>query len=816
MENVKFYPLDFVAIKNGIKIFGKKEDGKDICVIDKSLKPYFYVITEKEINSKKFIDKITKIEIEDNSEYYTVLDALEEKKNFLGKSINAIKVIVDKQSSISEVKNVIKNLPETKQIIETDISYSKRYLIEREIIPLALCKVEGDLVEDENIEFNMEGVVSKVSEDSFDSPKILAFDIEAYGTLMSEDKSKKDPIITVALIGNNGFKKAITWKNYKNKESYVEIVESEAHLIEALKQTIKEFNPDYLVGYFSDGFDLPYIIERAKKYKIEFNIGKDNSSISFSRGTRVKHARMSGVVHLDLLPFISKIMGPSLQLDSFSLDNVAQAILNDSKIAMNFYDINKAWEEGRIKEIIDYNLQDVKLTLKICEKILPNMAELVKISGLPLYDISRVTYGKLVEHYLMKRAREFNELVPNKPEKGLVALRRTHTYQGAFVMEPNPGLYENLVMLDFRSLYPSIINSKNISPATLNFESGYKSPEIEDEEGKNVSYYYEKKPHFIPLVIGDIIKKREVVKEALKKDKKNEVLKAKSYGLKTIGNAIYGYYAFFGARWYCRECASSITAFAREYIKDVIQKAAKAKFNPIYSDTDSVALSLEKNKEKDVLSFLNKINKELPGLMELELEDFYVRGIFVAKKGEEGKTMGAKKKYALINKDGDMKVIGFETVRKDWSQLARETQLKVLEIILKENKKEKALKFVRKIIGDLRDKKVKINDLILHNQLKMNLEDYRAIGPHVAIARKMKEKGYDIKAGTTVAFVISKGKGMIRDKAKLPEECEDGDYDEDYYINNQIVPCVERIFEVLGYKKEDLLTNAKQKSLGEF
>ena len=196
--------------------------------------------------------------------------------------------------------------------------------------------------------------------------------------------------------------------------------------------------------------------------------------------------------------------------------------------------------------------------------------------------------------------------------------------------------------------------------------------------------------------------------------------------------------------------------------------------------------------------------------MELELENFYPKGIFVSKKGD---AHGAKKKYALIDEEGKLKITGFETVRKDWSLIARETQLKVLEIILKEGKYENALNYVKKVIKDILDKKINFDKMIIGVQLKMQLESYKLIGPHVAVARKMKVKGYDVSPGATIYFIISNEKGMIRDKAKIPNECKD--YDAKYYIENQIIPSVGKIFEVFGIKKEQLMIK-EQKNLGEF
>src|SRR3989338_5881051 len=809
MVKIKFYPID-IDERDGVRLFGRTEDGKSIVVLDKSQESYFYIIPEKEINLDKFLDKIKDVEIDDNGIYYTIEKVVVVDKKYLGDDVKAIKVTVDKPSSIKIIKDELKKLPEVSEELEYDIPSYRKYLIDKEITPLTLCEVDGELIENMGILY-IDGKVSQISEKICDNYRMLAFDIETYSTA-NEEAIGDNPIISLALYGNDGFKKVITWKKFKDANEDIEFVGSEDELIEKFKNHVKNYDPDFLVGYYSDGFDFPQIMDRTKKYKINLGLGKDRSNVNFTERGKIKSAKINGIVHLDIYKFISKIMAGSLNLDSYSLGSVSNAILGENKLQMDFVDINQAWDKGDVSGICDYNLQDSRLTLRLAERILPNLIEIAKIVGINIFDVCRVSYGQLVESYLIKRAKEFNVLIPNKPSGDIIAMRKVHTYQGGFVMEPKPGLYENLVVLDFMSLYPSIIVSKNISPSSLNKSKGYKSPDIVEESGRKVNYYFDKKESFIPSVIKDIILRRQRIKEILK-GKKDSVLKARSYGLKTIMNAAYGYYAFFGARWYSKECASAITAFAREYIQEAIKGAEKFGLNVIYADTDGFAAVLNKKTENDILNFLDKLNDELPGLMELELEDFYKRGIFVSKKGEGS---GAKKKYALINKDGELKIIGFETVRRDWSFIARKTQKKVLEIILKENDGEKAMNYVKDVISKLRKKEVKIKDLIIFTQLRMKLEDYVQIGPHVSVARKMQKKGVKVGVGSPIWFVIKSGKGMIRDKADIPENVKEGGYDEDYYVNNQIVPSVERIFDVLKYNKEDLIKDKTQSSLGDF
>jgi len=310
------------------------------------------------------------------------------------------------------------------------------------------------------------------------------------------------------------------------------------------------------------------------------------------------------------------------------------------------------------------------------------------------------------------------------------------------------------------------------------------------------------------------------IKEIIKKEK-NIFLEARSESLKILANASYGYFAFFAARWYSIECARSITDYGRYYIQKVIKSAQENGFNVIYSDTDSVFFTLgveqkkeEREKKKEqAIKFADAINAELPGLMELEYDGFYPRGIFVfAKIGQ----YGAKKRYALVNEENNLKIVGFETIRRNVSFIAKDTQERVLNIILKENNKEKAVKYVREIIQKLREKKVPKDKVTIYTQLQKGITDYDQVGPHVAVARIMQQKGIDVDAGTLIKYIVVQGNEIVSKRSRIPEDVDEGEYDPEYYINNQVIPSIERIFNVIGINKEELTEDKDQSKLGSF
>ena len=824
MASIDFFPTDITHTTTSgtpaIQLFGRTHNGKKICVIDDQFHSYFWVIPEDSSKIRTLVKKIEALKITDKDRLIYATKTEVHQKVYLGENIEAIKVSLNDHRGIQALRHEIRTLPGVISAKEADISYEKKYLVEKEIIPLLSTAVEGEPVPIKNLNVDIAlkpQTITQKTDVFVKDPKILSFDIEVYNKTRYPDE-EVDPVLMVAFSGSDGFSKVITWKTFKDPKKYIEFVKNEEALIYRFKEIIQEYKPDYLVGYFSDGFDLPYMRERADKHNIPLDLGLDNSTVRLRKTRGSVTARITGIPHVDIYKFIRRVMSNTLDIDSYDLDTVGKALLGEGKTqGAPIEDLHHAWdhEPERLKDYCEYNLQDAKITLRLLNVMLPNLNEMVKLVGQPIYDVCRMTFGQLVEWYLIKHAKEANQIVPNRPLYTERAKRSTQSYEGAFVFQPEPGLYSDVVVFDFRSLYPSIVSAHNIDPGTLTTEAkdAHKTPDILVNK-KNIYYYFNyKKEGFIPNVLKDVILRRNRIKEMMKKKgggKANPLLHARQDSLKILSNSFYGYFAFAGSRWYSNECAAAITAYGRHYIKTIIDKAQRAKFKTIYSDTDSIFIALGKKSRPDVMKFLRDVNMELPSLMELEFEGFYPKGIFVMKKGE---ARGAKKKYALIDENNQIKVTGFETVRGDWSTIAKEAQNNVLEIVLKDNDAKKATTYIKTIINDIKNKKVPLEKMVIKKQLKKDILDYESIGPHVAVAKKLQEQGISVSAGTMIKFVIDEGKGTIGERAKHVDECTG--YDADYYINNQVIPAVAPIFEVLGVQKEQLM-DVEQSKLGEF
>ena len=218
-------------------------------------------------------------------------------------------------------------------------------------------------------------------------------------------------------------------------------------------------------------------------------------------------------------------------------------------------------------------------------------------------------------------------------------------------------------------------------------------------------------------------------------------------------------------------------------------------------------LELEAEIKTQAQKFITYLNSTLPESMELEYEGFYRRGFFVS-----------KKRYAVIE-DGEIIAKGLELVRRDWAPIVKKTQESVLMAILNEGDPDKAIKEVKKVLKRIKNGDVERKELIIHTQITKPLDQYKQVGPHVIAARKIEEHGIKVTRGTIIQYIIVKGKGSISQRA-IPYEYSEGYvYDKDYYINNQMIPAIERIMYSFGYTRKDLEDIAKgeiQQSLDAF
>jgi len=834
---IEFIPIDYDYFdfqgKNHAKIIGRDNKGKRVCVID-SCDVYLWAILKDKVKDNqidKLIEKIQKIKLDVKGRQTKVEKVELHDKNFMEKQVKALKIFATNYKDLHDIADKL-DLPEIEKRRGYDLGYITHYIIEKKLNPLCWYEVSGEMLNNSqdfggidmalDVDFCIKAEkIKELDNKTKFKPKTLAYDIET-------DKLEigKGEILMVSLVGEN-FKKVITWKPQKSKISegtqkskgflmkskskpnYVEYVKDEAELIEKFVEHVKKISPDFLVGYFSDGFDLPYLKVRAEKHNVKLSLGLDNSQPRFSRGITMT-GKINGITHIDILKFIRTAYAQYMQSETLTLNEVAKEFLGDTKKDFKIKHSSELGEHDW-KKYYEYNLHDSILTLGLFKKFWPDMLEFTKVIQEPIFDISRNGLSKQVESYIIHNLDRFNEIPEKRPTHDEISKRRNRQkVEGAFVLEPKPGLYENLVMFDFTSMHTSIIISMNISKATLLEKPEKDAYSIKTREG---TYYFSKKQGFFPALLKEIFEKRKEHKKAYQKNP-DVITLARSNAFKLLSASAHGYIGFFGARYYSIESSASILAFVRKFNKEAIEKTEKAGYHVIHSDTDSVAFTSEGKSKKQILEFLEKLNKDLPGIMELELEGFFKRGLWVTTRAG---TFGAKKKYALIDEKNNIKIRGFETVRRDWCKIARQVQNKVINQILKDGDEKKALEYVKEIVKKIKQRKINKEDIIIRTQLKKPISEYKAISPHVIAAKKMQEKEIPVGEGNLISYYIAETrdkKKLVRDKVKLP--IEKGEYNIQYYLERQLMPAIENIFNVFNVNIKEIIDGKKQMTLGDF
>lgn len=752
----------------------------------KDFEPYIWAVCDAdEIESKiRIIEKISK---ESYGKNITVKNCIVKERYLFGSKLDAIKILFHHPA---DVPNLRKEIEDQIDIYEYDIPFSRRFLIDTNLIPAV--HYNFDLQEEDDTlltkKFHM-------AEDIELNLKVLAFDIEVH--CKAKPDPQKDPIIMIG-ISTNDFDKVITYK--KVESDYIEIVENEKLMLKRFLDIIFEYNPDIIYTYNGDTFDFPYIYNRAKKLNIDHPV-IDELRIN-KRGIN-DTSKIPGMVHIDLYPLSRKL----LSLNKYTLENVYLNFLGKQKSKLQLDEMNNYWEKGTQEGLLTialYNKEDSIAAKEIGAAIGPLEVELSRIVGQNIYDISRMASSNMVEYLLMKRAFEEKTIVPNKPKGSEYLERSSYTYEGGFVLDPQKGLHEHIAVFDFRSLYPSIIIAHNIDPNTIGCEC------CDNVSPEGINFCLNKKG-FIPEILKELLERRIKIKGKLKEaanKKEKTIYDSQQWALKILANSFYGYMGYPRSRWYSKEAASSIASWGRDYIHKAIKIAEDMGINVLYGDTDSLFLGLDSEDIEKSNRFRDKVNSTLPDFMELDFQGYYRRGFFVS-----------KKRYAIIDKENNILTKGLEVVRRDWAEIAKKSQESVLKTILEGEGPEKAAEIVSRITQDLVEGKAPLDSLIIYTQLTMPISKYKQIGPHVVVAKRMKERGEDIKAGSMISFIVKSGEGMVRDRAYDVETFKKlgYKYDANYYIDNQVLPAVMRILKGFGYSEEDLkFSKNKQMTLGDF
>lgn len=512
-------------------------------------------------------------------------------------------------------------------------------------------------------------------------------DIETLFTAGGIDKAVREatsPIMSICCYDSMVGYRVFCWREGQVIDGeIVKCFNTEKEMVDAYLAFLKENFPDAIVGWNAGRFDFPYMFTRFGEErwrnvspigmfrKWEFQeepaeyskVDKKKWSGKNTRRTTWKLAGTTFMDYMDLYKMLASISGAGL--DSYALDNVAKKELDIAKIEFDL----KKMAEVPLEELVAYNLRDVEIMVKLEEKkgILRFYNQARKVARSELDSV--LNTSRMVDNLMLHYARKNKYVLPSKNREIV-----HEKFEGAYVKEPVPGLYDWVAVYDFASLYPNIMLTFNMSPETIT-----KDPT--NAIRVNDLLFSNETKGLYPTVCKDFMDARDRVKKEIKKhvvgSSKRIMLEAEYAALKVMTNSIYGYSAFPGARLYSSEVGSSITYIGREMVQ-YIEKHADIEI--LYADTDSVFVKLPVTNSVEAMVEIKRISKKIKEVVDEFVTSFGLKTHtfeMAFEKLYQRLFLGAKKRYVgwLVYKGeicDSTEIRGYETRRSDTPLLAKD------------------------------------------------------------------------------------------------------------------------------------------------
>lgn len=593
------------------------------------------------------------------------------------------------------------------------------------------------------------------------------------------------------------------------ENTLIEWFENEAALLIGLRDRINSIDPDLLIGWNFVNFDMQILLKRAVKHKISFYIGRDSRPPTWrdARGDVGKgYVSMAGRLAID---GIDALKSATWSFPSFSLEHVSQTLLSRGKKVEQDVDDRLAEIQHNFRynkpALAAYNIEDCQLVLEIFDhtRIIEYLVLRCQITGLEL-DRAGGSVAAFTNLYL-PRLHRGGYIAPNLPADGGLAS------PGGYVMDSKPGLYRNVLVLDFKSLYPSIIRTFKIDPMGLIEGLRNKVQSIPGFRGG----CFHRSHHYLPQIITDLWQQRDQAK------RDNDL--PRSQAIKILMNSFYGVLGSSGCRFYDYRLASSITMRGHEIMQFTREWIEQQGYEVIYGDTDSTFVRLNQtfdqsqciqigNELTDLINqkWRNRLAEEfdLECFLEIEFETCFSRFLMPTIRGSEA---GSKKRYAgliLDNRTGKDQIVfkGLENVRTDWTDLAKEFQLGLFQMVFHDQDPSDLIKrTVDETLAGERDQQ-----LVYKKQLRRKLSAYvKNVPPHVRAARLADERNRE--QGKSLKY---QNKGwisyIITTNGPEPVEHKVSPIDYDHYIDKQLKPVADAVLPFVNLDFDTLISAQAQ------
>ncbi|MER3601529.1 MAG: DNA mismatch repair protein MutH [Nitrososphaerota archaeon] len=634
--------------------------------------------------------------------------------------------------------------------------------------------------------------------------KRLALDIEvdAGGLNRVPDTAEaKERVLAIGLVGSDGRKEVLLLRRERplgekgGLEASVIPFEDEREMLLSAFERMMEY--PFVVTFNGDDFDLNYLYHRA----LRLGIHREAIPITMGRD----YAALAHGVHIDLYrTFVNR----SIQNYAFgrrytehTLEGVAEGLLGEGKLEY----------EGRLEDLpllslAQYCYRDAQLTYQLTsfddEVLLKLLTVIARIAKLPIDDVARLGVSQWIRSMMYMAHRRQGYLIPRKDDlarKGGAsseAVIRGKKYKGALVVEPKSGVHFNVKVLDFASLYPSIIKVFNLSYETVRCPH----PECRANVIHETDHWVcTKRRGITSLLIGSLRDLRVKYYKHLAKSPglsrvERSFYSVISQGLKVILNAAYGVFGFEEFPLYCLPVADATAAIGRYIISRTIEQCGTLGVEVVYGDTDS--LFIKSPAEEPVERIRSWAEAELR--VELELDKVYKYAAF----------SGRKKNYFGVLPDGSVDIKGLTGKKSHTPLFIKKLFQQALQYLGEVNTPEDFMKarertkeLLREGYLQLKERKVPLEELAFRVMLGKNPEEYAETTPqHIKAARLLQERGKEVKAGDIIYFVKVMGPLGVKPLELTRKE----EVDVDKYVEF-LKGTFEQVLDALGYDFEELM-----------
>ena len=670
-------------------------------------------------------------------------------------------------------------------VYESDIRPPERYLMERFITaPVSFSDASGG--DGASIDAQL-----KPAPDYRPKLRLVSLDIEttARGELYSIALEGCGQRQVYMLGPENGQGKTVDFS--------LQYCDSRRELLERLNDWVAEHDPDAIIGWNLVQFDLRVLRDHSQRLQVPLRLGRGGAEMEWrEHGGRGNHYFAAAAGRL-IIDGIEALRSATWSFPSFSLENVAQTLLGEGKAIDNPYqrmaEIDRMFAEDK-PALARYNLKDCELVTRIFARteLLTFLLERATVTGLAA-DRSGGSVAAFEHLYLPLMHRQ-GFVAPNLGE------RQPEASPGGFVMNSQPRLYESVLVLDYKSLYPSIIRTFLIDPVGL--IDGLRQPDDEQSIPGFRGARFSRTRHCLPAIVERVWEGRETAKR--------EHNKPLSQALKIIMNAFYGVLGSSGCRFFDTRLASSITLRGHEIMRRTRELIEAQGHAVIYGDTDSTFVWLRKAHSDDEAALIGRqlvqhindwwrvyLQSEygLGSALELQYETHFRRFLMPTIRGAEE---GSKKRYAglITRPDGSDGMVfkGLETVRTDWSPLAQRFQQELYQRIFhRQPHGEYVRDYVRRTLAGELDEL-----LIYRKRLRRRLDDYqRNVPPHVRAARLADD--YNDRQGRPRQYQNGGWISYLMTVAgPEPLETRSSAVDYDHYVTRQLQPVADAILPFVG------------------